>query len=265
MSLPVTHVVSIDRRKRAASPTLPPDALQFLEAAYRSAPWWRDRWTCPGFRAAAREVMRKQGGLAILGPGVSFEVPPPFVEMFEPIELGLVVGRNTERLRVISGDTSTHWRGWPVVQRIGWGLLGICGLLFCWFFIFYVIPRLPPMGLLVFTISILCTGLIVQLVLMSQRGVGRLFLIPAAIAVVRGPARRGQPARVTVLSRRDSCLVFRYVSTGKSAHLCLELLTHAGRSLRRAVSKDEARSALAAWQSPLTPPPDERLQELVIW
>src|SRR5262245_14075343 len=89
--IPIVH---IDRRKKFTSSTLPESVVQKLAAAFRASPFWRDAWKRPMFRAAARDTLRENAGLILIGPRVSFDVPAPFNEMFEPIEIGATLGGN---------------------------------------------------------------------------------------------------------------------------------------------------------------------------
>jgi len=259
MDRTVAHIVLVDRRRNFTSTTLPPDGAAELESAFRAVPWWRDRWSHSNFRAAARRALARHGGLALLGPGTRLEPPPPFTEMFEPIEVAGGFGAERRRLRVLSGDALTRQERfnqlfWPIGALLGLVVISAA----------FVFPRLvmhPAVS--VATVGVvLALGVVFSIISAVRRWSGRWFLIPGAIAAVRRPARPGRPARITVLSRRDTVLVLRLVSTGKSTMLIMELWAPAGRILRRAVSEREALGVLAAWQSPLDPPPDERLQEL---
>lgn len=259
MGSTVTHIVQIDRHRKFASSTLAPPVVAQLEAAYHASPWWRDRWTNRQFREAAREVLHRSGSLVLLGPRIRFDVPPAFTEFFEPIEVALALSDHTERLKTISGEKPTRQERWR------WLVLAI----FCVSAAAFLIPLgiaflrgMPPRAMLFISATAIITVLVVAAAIKLRRLHGRWYLVPGAIAVVRRPVRRDLPARVTVLSREDSVLAFRYVSTGKTTVLFAELWTHLGKRIRRPVSQREAISILAAWQSPLPPPPDERLQEL---
>lgn len=262
-SLPatVTPIVHIGRRRQFTSATLPAPDLESLAAAYRAAPWWRERLKNPRFRAAARDVLRRHGSLVLLGPSVNVQNAPPFAELFEPIEFSAGLGDASEQIRTVAGEAPrrTDWSATLVVLFAATGILALALL---------ALPLLrvmPPAAFGFLAAVGALVGLIIAGALLAQRRGGRWFLVPGAIAVVRPPARRGQPARVTVLARRDSCLVYRLVSNGKTTTLFVELWTHAGQTFRRPVSSREAAAILAAWQSPHPPPPDERLQELVSW
>lgn len=255
----MTHIVRFERRTELSSDTLPPAVVANLEAAYNERPWWRDRWTAARFKSAARDALHAHGSLVVLGPRMQFDVPPPFAEFFEPIEVAVGLGDQTERLKTISGEKPTREEQWR------WVILVIAGVSVIGFLIPFGLAfmrglAIREMGII--SAAFLLTGLIIVGILALKRLSGRWYLVPGGIAVVRRPIRRGRPARVTVLSRTDSVLAFRYVSTGKTTVLYAELWTHAGKRIRRPVSQREAISILAAWQSPLTPPPDERLQEL---
>lgn len=256
------HIVHVDKRKNFSSTTLPADALQRLEASFRAIPWWRDKWTAKTFRVAARDVHREHGGLVLIGPGVKFDIPPPFLEMFEAIEIGTGLGDDGERLKVLSGDAPTSQERW---RRIGKWIAVTIATAFVLMFGALIFRGMPQRVLYVVLGAIGFNALVV-LGIFSIQGMGkRCFLIPGGIALVRRPVRRGQPPRITVLSRRDSCVVIRYVHHGKTVVLTLELWTHAGGKVSRAVSEREAMSLIATWQGTVTPPGDEKLMELVSW
>ncbi len=259
---PVTHVVRVDRRKGFSSGTLDGPAVERLQSAFGATRWWRDRWAARGFLDAARDVMRQEGGLAILGPGMSFDVPPPFSEMFEPIEIGRGLGYERERLKVLSGEAPTRQEK---LGRIGMVIGGVVAVAMGAFLLVSTWGGIRVEGVLGIGGFLAVIAIVIALVVALQRRSGRWFLIPSGIAVVRRPPRPGHPPRVTVLSREDTTAVFRWVSTGKTTVLYLELWTHAGKRFRRPVSEREAISVLAAWQSRQSAPPDERLQELVSW
>lgn len=256
------HVVHVDKKKKFSSATLPSDALLRLETAFGAGSWWRDKWTAKAFRAAARDVLREHGGLVLIGPSVKFEVPPPFSEMFEPIEISTGLSDDRERLKTISGEAPTREERW---QRVGKWIavfFGFLGVLMLWVAYLHGMPKKAVMILVPMMAGIfLLTFGIISLVRLS----GRWFLIPGGIAMVRRPIRRGQPPRVTVLSRRDSCLVLRYVHAGKVTVLTAELLTHSRKTVSRALSEREAVSLVATWQGEATPPDDSKLMELVSW
>ncbi len=262
MNTGVTHIVRVNRRRAFSSATLPEQVRARLESVFRAARWWQDRWAHRAFRAAAREVLHVHGGLALIGPGVKVEAPAPFEDMFEPIEITGWIGGDTERLRVLSGDAPTRQERLMWIPRAAGivAILGVSAIVILAFLGRFPLRAIPPIGAV-----ILVAALVFTIALLVQSRSGRWFLVPGGIAIVRRPVRRGLPGRVTVVSRSDSCAVLRYVSTGKTVVLMLELWTHAGKTLRRSVSNREAAAVLAAWQSPLTPPPDEKLMELVNW
>ena len=253
------HVVHVDRKKNFSSQTLPDPELKRLETAFRAVPWWRDRWTDRKFRAAAMQIVRDSGGLALIGPGMSFETPQPFAEFFEPIEIATGLGYNSDQLKTLSGAALTKEER---AARIFTWFLRLLGLVLVGGLIVAYFRGLPWKVLTVFGGVVGLVALVLTLVFVLNRFTGRWYLLPSGIAIVRRPARRGNAARVTVLSRADTCLVFRYVSTGKTVMLKIELWTPLGKRLHRPLSEREAMSVLAAWQSPHMPPPDERLQEL---
>lgn len=262
MNEPHLHIVRVDRRRVFESATLPAEALLQLQQAFRGTPWWSDGWGHRRFRAAARGVLHAHGSLALIGPGTALNVPPPFAEFFEPIEIAGQVFAERERLKTLSGPAPT-WQ--EKSGRIVLVVLGaVVSLVLGFFVLMYLLGLLALQVIVIFVAgNLLIMGVVAGVILTLLSRTGRWFLVPGAIAIIRRPPRRGQPARVTVIPRTAACLVFRYVSTGKTVVLYAELWTHADRVVRRAVSDREAISILAAWQSPQTPPTDEQLQEVV--
>lgn len=256
------HVVCVDKKKKFSSATLPSDALLRLETAFGSGSWWRDKWTAKGFRAAARDVLREHGGLVLIGPSVKIEVPPPFSEMFEPIEISTGLGDDRERLKTLSGEAPTREERW---RRVGRWAAGFVGVTILALITFAYLRGMPSRAISIVMLMLAGIGLVVWGVHVRRGHGGRCFLVPGGVAMVRRPLRRGQPPRVTVLSRDDSCMVIRYVHQGKVTVLKMELWTHAGRTVSRSVSEREAMSLLATWQGGMKPPDDSKLMELVIW
>lgn len=260
MSSKPTHIVKVDRRKVFASDTLPAEQLVRLEAAFRAGRWWRDRWADREFRSEARRVMRECGGLVLIGPGVSFEIPAAFDEFFEAIEVATPAMYKDDRLKTMSGEAATK------EERIGRVMVAIAafvvvalvaGLIIGYFF------GIPFMAYKAIGISMIVMFGVVLLVTHLIRLRARVYLVPGGLAVVRRPARKGMPPRITVFSRDDSCLVFRLVSTGKTVVMMMELWTPAGGKVARAVSQREAMSAVAVWKSAQAPLDDDRLVEVV--
>lgn len=260
MDQSVTHIVRVARDKSLASETLSADQLGGLASTFRAVRWWRDRWSDRAVRTEARRVMRENGSLVIIGSGVRFDIPQPFDEFFEAIEIARATTGNDERLKTISGEAPTRQeRVLEVFKWIGYsiGILAVVGLMIGFFFGF------PFRAFLSIGLSGLAIGVTFLLVALLVRLRDRFFLVPGGVAVVRRAARRGRPPRITVFSRTDSCLVYRIVSTGKSSVLCFELWTHLGRVVRRAVSEREAISLLAVWQSAQAPLEDDRLEAML--
>lgn len=260
MSRRTTHIIRVGREKSFASDTLEPAQLARLEAVFRAVRWWRDRWRERSFRAEARRVMRESGGLAFIGPGVHFEVPPPFDEFFEAIEIAGATLNDDERLKTISGLKPTRSeRIGRVIQYVAvtLGVLAAVGLFVGYF------KGFPFRAYRVIAITLMGVGLAIVLLRMLIRLRARLFLVPGGVAVVRRGGRRGGRPRITVFSPADSCLVFRLVHTGKTVILVMELWTHVGKVVRRAVSERTAMSVLAVWRSAQPPLEDDRLEALV--
>lgn len=250
-----THVVHSDRRRRFLSATLPAGALARLETAFRSGPWYLDRWSRRKFRQAAAEVLASEAreGLILLGPRLPFDAPPPFGEFFEPIELGARDGQ----LRLLSGSAPTRQER---QVRIVAYVLGIPLAIALLGALLLVLRRGSMRVVAVFCGVVLLVGSVVFGVQMLSRLGGRWFLLPGAVAIAR--PRGGGSGRLALCTRRDTCVLVRYVSTGKSTVLIAELWPADGRRWRRAMSHREAIGLLAAWQSPLPPPERERLGEL---
>ncbi len=248
-------LVQVDRRHNCTCATLAAPALRRLEAALRPWPWLGDRWTRPVVRAAAFETLRSEAtrGLVLIGPGMHFRLPPPFVEAFEPIQFGT----HDDQLKVLSGDapTAQEQRRWVIAI-----VLVLAGVLF-----------VAPLALLflrggagrALQLFSLFAGILVVtfgFVWASQRIFQRWYLLPSAVAVVR--PYRTEDRRLELFTRTDSYGLLRYVHTGKTTILVLELRSLDGRRSRRSVSEREAISFLAAWQSPQAPPPIAQIRAL---
>src|SRR5262245_46747349 len=93
-----------------AAPSLPGPAVEQLALAFRSASLWRDRWKNTNFQAAVRDILRDHGGLILIGSEMPFQLPPPFNEMFEPVEIGSGRGGNAADLDVLSEDSPARLR-----------------------------------------------------------------------------------------------------------------------------------------------------------
>lgn len=261
MANAVTHIVRPDGNDVFASATLPPEALDRLRAAFRTGGRWSNPWRNPKLREAARHILAEHGSLAILGGSAAIDVPAPFTEPFDPIELNPPTGGNRARLKPLSGEKPTRQerdRWFPVALFGGAALvMAAIGGREIW--------RDPsPANFAVAGGMLLALAIITAVVFATDRLRGKWYLVPGAIAIVRRPARRGQAARVTVLSRADSCLVFHRVRAQVTdpSQLAIEVWTRDGKSRGHPVTERETISVLAAWQSPLTPPPDERLRAL---
>lgn len=206
----------------------------------------------------ALEVTRApdQAGIVVLGPHMPFEPPPPFDEFFEPIRLLGGTGGRDPRLVTLSGEKPTRDER---LARIGLPVL-------------YCLALVAAAALLVSALQTrslrepgkVLTGLMgTAAILWAALALGRLgrrwYLVPGGVAIVR---RIGTPrARILVCTPRDTAASLRYVSTGKTTALLLELW-RAERHWKRVVSEREAISFLAAWRSGLAPPAMAQLREL---
>ncbi len=259
MSEQPCHVVRVSRRKQFSSGTLSAAGLGRLEAAFRVGPWYRDRWVCRQFREAALHELEADGagGLVLIGSGLSFDTPPPFVERFEPVPLADFLGETSEQLKVLSGPAATREERIRRYILIAVGVLAVVGAAAL---LAGHLRGLPP-ALIPVTIGMaVLIAVIINLALALQRFWGRWFLVPAGIAIVGGlHHKRGQ---VTLLTRWNSYAYLRLVHTGKTVLLMLEVVARSGRRYRRNVSEREALGFLAAWQSPQPPPLVGQLQEL---
>ncbi len=257
MHAPGVHLVQIDRDVR--SDTLPAHALERLTTAWRSKPWWRTGWDHPAFRLEALRVAQECGGIVLDGTRGRVKMPPPFSEFFEPIELE-GAGSSTRRLKMLSGEKSTsEERAFTILVAliaVGFLFAAAAGLLAVMHGMLNALVA-PTIFMI-----LLILALVFGIQWIRTLG-GRWFIVPGGIAMFRRPPRRGAPRRITVLSRANATPALRYVSTGKATVLMLELWTGPKRGPRRAVSVREAMSVLAAWRSPLKPPDDSQLEELL--
>ncbi len=249
------HVVLADRRDRLTSPTMPASALAKLQSALQGVPWYRTRWTHPKFRQAALGLLQSEipEGFLIDATHGRLNAPPPFVEPFEPIELG----ENDPQLKTLSGAAKTSEEK---SQTLALWILSLTGAAILSTIVFsaFVAGRGRFAGFVLMA-AIMGVAIAVGLVMTSMSFRPEWYLVPGGVAIVR--AAGGKKPPVTVFSRQNSVVVFRYVSTGKSTFLNCELWSDsAGES--RAVSQREAISLMAAWQSPRLPPTAEELREL---
>lgn len=250
------QLLQVDRKLHCSSATIAPETLRELQTALHSSAWFTDRLANRRFQAAARAVLRSHapGGLIVLGPGLGFEPPPPFVEAFEPIQLGA----DDPQLQTLAGPGLTRQER---QTRVIFWILGILGAgIYVTFLLMWLRggSAWPALGLGL-------TGAMVAVTIGLARSLmklgGHWYLLPGSVAVVR---RRGRPQdRLILRTRFDTVAVLRMVFTGNVLVLTLELWGHESRKMSRSVSDREAISFLAAWQSPLPPPPRERLDELV--
>jgi len=251
------HIVRYDRKRKLTCDTLAPAALRRLGEALSAEPWWSDRWARKSFRAIVLQVIRESApsGLVFIGPGIHIELPPPFGELFEPIELSSA----DPQLRMLSGEKSTReerqlrWLA-LIFGAIAFGLL-VPGLF--WVIVgraYRVATYIGAMLLFIF--------LVVSLVQVLVRRGGRWFLVPGGVVVIgRRERRAGAPRLIT---RCEGSVLLRMVSTGKSSIRMIEIWTAPDQRWQRAISEREALAFLAAWQCPLDSPDPIRLTELCV-
>lgn len=254
------HIVHVGRDKSFTSESLPTEALARLESNFRAGRWWQDRWSDRAFRSEARHVLRQVGGLVLIGPGVRLEERAAFGEFFEAIEIASPTSGGDPRLKTVSGEAPTRQERYGAVFKtigIVMGVLLAAGL---------VIGFFIGLPFLIVKTLLIAAGAVVVLVYLTILLLGRrsrCFLVPGGIAIVRRGPRRGARPRITVFSASDSCLVFRLMSTGKTVVLVMELWTHVGRVVRRAVTEREAISVLAVWRSGHAPLEDDQLEAML--
>lgn len=236
---------------------MPASALEQLEQQYRSAGWWRNRWGQRRFREASLALLRSAApdGLVLVGPNLGFEIPQPFSEFFEPIEFGV----RDDQWQVLSGEHPTRHERVRTIALWVWG-----GILFVAFIPFAVsilfAQRISHVFGVLFFAFAGTTIFTLAIVWLSKILHGKWFLLPGAVAIVRG--RRDGTGGVELLTRLDSLALIRWVSNGKSSTLVLELQRSDREKYRRPVTDREAISFLASWQSPLPPPAAEQVREL---
>ncbi|MDX2198828.1 MAG: hypothetical protein SF069_07635 [Phycisphaerae bacterium] len=247
--------MSADRRNRLTCATLDSAVLSKLQAVLSAPPWYRTRWTHPRFREGAHELLRSEipEGFLIDATHGRLNAPPPFVEPFEPIELG----ENDPQLKTLSGAAKTSEEK---SQTIALWILSIAGAAIFSAIVFsaFAAGRGRFAGFVLMA-AIMGVAITVGLVMTIMSFRPEWYLVPGGVAIVR--AAGGKKPAVTIFSRQDSIVVFRYVSTGKSTFLMCEMWSKSA-SESRAVSQREAISLMAAWQSPRLPPTAEELREL---
>ncbi|TWT44709.1 hypothetical protein RAS1_11250 [Phycisphaerae bacterium RAS1] len=247
------HFVRVERRSHLTSATLAPETLARLQSAF-SRRWFIDGWARRSFRDAARRTLREDAptGLVLLGRGMQFDVPPAFEQPFEPVELGV----NDPQLTTLAGPAPTREERvmfvvWIVIA-LALAALAIPALVALFF------PAGRNLWLRGGPVLLCAAALIAAIVALARLG-SRWLLVPGGVVIAR---RWRRPARPELLTRSAACAVLRYVHTGKTVILTLELWPLRGKVRRRAVSQREAIALLAAWQSPHPPPTAEQLREL---
>lgn len=248
------HIIRLDRRGKLTCDTLSANVLGEIQAAYKAQPWYSDKLARKAFRRRIHELMRREGrGIVIIGPGMSFEPPPPFMEFFEPIQLGT----NDPQLLTLSGSKPTRQESVMKILIV-LGLLGaLAGLIPL--LIAFLRGQTRVVSIIVLAVGA-TTVFMCVLIYVIQRIAGKWYLLPAAVAV-RTRAAKGNP--LILLTPLDCAATLRWVSNGKSSMLMLELWREDCKCWRRAVSEREAISFLAAWRSDETAPPIEKLIEVL--
>ena len=254
------RLVRVDRQRNFSSSTVATETVAKIESAFRAVPWYRDRWRNKGFRSEIYRTLKHlaRGGLVLIGPGIKFSDPPPFDELFEPIRLSGGFGADDAQLRVLSGNQPTRQeRGKRIALLILSPLLfiGVAAILYGW---------LRGAGMRIAAVVGLVFGSVgfgLSIALLTEKLGAHWYLVPGGVAIARS---RGKPAnRLVLRTARDTPAFLRYVSSGKSVILMIELWTADGRRWQRGVSEREAISFLAAWQSAHPPPSIEQLREMV--
>ena len=253
--------VHIDRVHKFSSPTLPGPSLEKLESTFRSASRWRDRWKNVDFQAAVRDSLGEHAGLILIGSEMPFEMPPPFNEMFEPIEIGSGRGGNAADLDVLSEESHHRQRR---LARLRWGIIGLGVVLSIVPLLFLPASRVPVRQIFYVVFAFAICGIAVFAMTLWAPVADRWFIIPGALAIAHRPTHRNRTPGVTVLTPKDTCLILRYMKSGSTEQLVLEFWTAEGSLFRSAVTEREAIGILAAWQSLHPPPPDSLLKELTM-
>lgn len=250
------HIVRVGRRAQFSSATLASAALVRLVAGWKSCPWYRDRWNWRGLAAAvaATQAAEAPGGLVLIADRVPFDNPPPFAEFFEPIPLGSW----DRRLKTLSGEAPTRQeRG----NRIALWIVGVIVAVLLVPLALAIIRHGWHLASVLMLGNIVLAAAVIALVVALRNLAGRWYLLPGAVAIVR--RWKQGPDRLLLLTPRDAWATIRYVSTGKTVVLVVELRPPTGRRLHTTVSEREAISFLAAWQSPHPPPTRAQLAELL--
>lgn len=258
------QLVYADAKGVFTSPTLSLAGLQRIQEAFRRTPWYRDRWASAAFRREIGQIEAEfaPSGLVFLVGKLPFEVPPAFHEFFEPIELKLVRFASqlaNDPMQMLSGEAPTRQERFA---RVG-GYIVLLALAAVFLPLTITLLVGGQYRVLMLILAILGGNLaFIMLIFWLARFAGRWYLIPRGVVIRRsfGLARR----RTIVRDRRDTIAMLRYVHTGKSTSLNLDLWSPAGRRWSRPVSEREAISFLAAWQSHREPPTRDQLQELTI-
>jgi hypothetical protein len=252
------HIVRAERGGSFSSLTLPADALAQLETAFRKAPWWRDGWNDPGFRAVALGIMQESGGLVFIGRRVKLELADPYNEFFEPIKICRTLPYSDTRLKTITGDAPMEdERAQAIFQAIAIGFPFTIAFLWIGGFFLGLSQELINFAGFITTV----VAMVFYFAVFLGPGLGRYYLVPGGIVIVRRSIWPWRPPKINMFSRHDTCVAFRVIIIGGLITFGIDLWTHDGKFARHCIRERDAVSIIAVWQGTQEPLDDVRLKD----
>lgn len=245
------HIVRVGKRGDFHSDTLDADRVAQLQTAFRKKRWYADGWTRKGFHQDVWRVFETfpERGLVFIGRNVAADAPR-FDRRFEPVE----IGSNDPQLRTLAGKTGQKRNA--LDPKILVGALSIVAFLLGAFFVRGIGIRIAAIagGVLALVFAI------VFAIIYLQKSIGSWYLVPGGVAIVRRMKKGAD--RLVLCTRYDSWSLLRWIHTGKSSYLVLEIRDATGKRYQTGISTADAGSFLGAWQCPHPPPSREQLEEL---
>ncbi len=254
------HVVHVGAQKRgdpwqAQCPTLSEDDVAAIREA--SAPW-RD------LKYVAKRVMHhvhatKQGGVALIYDFVTpsrLVVLPPLNKPFGPLPLD----ETDASLRALCSDLAESMPNTTAPQPTSWFRraiirtgMPVTGVFLFGYLLIHMIGNAHEAPVYVFGM-VLAVAVVAVLLMVAKWG--EWFLVPGGIAI-RTSVPGQVLSRVKLCRPSDSVLIIRREEKLWRASIYRNRLLSS-----RPVTEFEAAALLAAWQSPLAPPDQDRITDL---
>lgn len=208
----------------------------------------------------AAEIQRRHGarGLILIERKILPDPPPPFCQAFEAIELGT----SDPQLKTLTSEAPTReekgrlvglWIGAFAATAV---LFLVSGLL--WYRPGVLTRAGAPLALVIGGNALLVGAIL--LIIHYAKSRRRWFLVPGG--VVLRVMHRGRPAELR-LRTPDECVAFlNLVRTKNGSYRNIALWSQAGAETSMC-SEREQRAFIAAWLSPVPPPPLSQLEAML--